>query len=116
MAVDTLERSTRLLKALADPVRLRLLNLLSDGREVCVCDLHGSLDLPQPTVSRHLAYLRRSGVVVASKDGLWVRYRLATPTSHLHRTLLNCVPLVDPKKLERDRMRLAQLMSCRECS
>ena len=54
----SLERSTRLLRALADPVRLRILNLLAGDREVCVCHLHEALELPQPTVSRHLAYLR----------------------------------------------------------
>ena len=70
--------SARLLKAFADPVRLRLLNLLA-GREVCVCHLHEALGLPQPTVSRHLAYLRKAGLVVGRKDGLWVHYRLAEP-------------------------------------
>jgi hypothetical protein len=59
----TLGASTRLLKALADPARLRLLNLLAGGREVCVCHLHEALELPQPMVSRHLAYLRKSGLV-----------------------------------------------------
>ena len=45
--------------------------------EVCVCNIHDSLGLPQPKVSRHLAYLRRAGLVAARKDGLWVHYRLA---------------------------------------
>jgi ArsR family transcriptional regulator len=65
-----------LFKALADPTRLRLIGLLSSG-EVCVCHLHESLGVPQPTASRHLAYLRRAGLVVGRKDGLWVHYRLA---------------------------------------
>jgi ArsR family transcriptional regulator len=52
-----LDESTNILKAFADPVRLRLLNLLSDDQEICVCHLHEALELPQPTVSRHLAYL-----------------------------------------------------------
>jgi len=80
-----LDRSTRLLKALADPVRLRLLNLLAEGREVCVCHLHGALELPQPTVSRHLAYLRKAGLVAGRKEGLWVHYRLTKPSEALHR-------------------------------
>ena len=63
-------------KALADRTRLRILGLLSGG-EICVCHIHESLDAPQPTVSRHLAYLRRAGLVAARKDGLWVHYRLA---------------------------------------
>jgi ArsR family transcriptional regulator, arsenate/arsenite/antimonite-responsive transcriptional repressor len=63
-------------KALADRTRLRILALLRAG-EICVCHIHDSLDLPQPTVSRHLAYLRRAGLVTTRKDGLWVYYRLA---------------------------------------
>jgi ArsR family transcriptional regulator, arsenate/arsenite/antimonite-responsive transcriptional repressor len=63
-------------KALADATRLRILTLLVEG-EVCVCDIHDSLRLPQPTVSRHLAYLRRSGLVEARRDATWMHYRLA---------------------------------------
>lgn len=62
--------------ALSDPTRLRILALLADG-EVCVCHLHDSLDIPQPTASRHLAYLRRTGLVETRRDGLWVHYRVA---------------------------------------
>jgi ArsR family transcriptional regulator, arsenate/arsenite/antimonite-responsive transcriptional repressor len=63
-------------KALADATRLRILTLLVDG-EVCVCDIHDSLRLPQPTVSRHLAYLRRTGLVEARRQATWMHYRLA---------------------------------------
>jgi ArsR family transcriptional regulator len=79
-----------LFKAMADPVRLRLLSLLATG-EICVCHLHEALQLPQPTVSRHLAYLRKRGLVVGRKEGLWVHYRLAEPESELHRKLLDCL-------------------------
>lgn len=68
-----------LFRALADQTRLRILALLASG-EVCVCDLHGSLGVPQPTASRHLAYLRKAGLVSARKAGLWVHYSLATPS------------------------------------
>lgn len=71
--VDALES---LFKALADKTRLRILALLGRN-EVCVCHIHDSLGLPQPTVSRHLAYLRRSGLVTARRDGVWMHYRLA---------------------------------------
>ena len=84
-AAEPLDVSIELFKAFADPVRLRLLNLLADG-EVCVCHLHEALDLPQSTVSRHLAYLRKRGLVVGRKEGLWVHYRLAKPAGELHRT------------------------------
>ena len=68
---EPLDVSIELFKAFADPVRLRLLNLLAEG-EVCVCHLHEALGLPQSTVSRHLAYLRKRGLVVGRKEGLWV--------------------------------------------
>jgi ArsR family transcriptional regulator len=64
-----------LFKALGDATRLRILGLLLTG-EVCVCDIHESLKIPQPKASRHLAYLRRAGLVVTRRDGLWIHYRL----------------------------------------
>jgi ArsR family transcriptional regulator len=66
-----------LFKALADATRLRILGLLLAG-EVCVCDIHESLKIPQSKASRHLAYLRRSGLVDTRRDGLWIHYRLGT--------------------------------------
>lgn len=62
--------------ALADPTRLRILSLLGDG-EICVCHIHAGLDVPQPTASRHLAYLRKSGLVAARREGIWMHYRPA---------------------------------------
>jgi ArsR family transcriptional regulator len=67
---------TTVYAALADPTRLRILSLLKDG-EVCVCHIHASLGVPQPTASRHLAYLRRAGLVAARRDGIWMHYSLA---------------------------------------
>jgi ArsR family transcriptional regulator, arsenate/arsenite/antimonite-responsive transcriptional repressor len=64
-----------LFKALADETRLRILGLLLSG-EVCVCDIHESLKIPQSKTSRHLAYLRRSGLVETRRSGLWIHYRL----------------------------------------
>ena len=66
----------RVLKALADPTRLRIVGLLQRDA-VCVCHIHDSLKISQPKASRHLAYLRRAGVVASEKRGLWVYYRLA---------------------------------------
>ena len=68
----------RLLAALADPTRLRLLHLM-DGREVCVCYFVEILKLGQPKISRHLAYLRRAGIVEARRDGKWMHYRIERP-------------------------------------
>ena len=110
-----LDESTRTLKTFADPVRLRLLNLLSgDKKEVCVCHLFEALEIPQPTVSRHLAYLRKQGLVVGRKEGLWVHYRLAKPKTGLHRILLGCLGncLGDPEVFRQDQERLARRISC----
>jgi ArsR family transcriptional regulator len=68
-----------LFAALADPTRLRLLNLM-DGREVCVCYFVEILKQGQPKISRHLAYLRRAGIVEARRDGKWMHYRIERPT------------------------------------
>ena len=74
--VKDLEALTRVYAALADPTRLRILSLLGDG-EICVCHIHASLDVPQPTASRHLAYLKKSGLVEARRDGIWMHYKMA---------------------------------------
>lgn len=79
-----------LFKALADTTRLRILALLQAG-EICVCDIHGSLGLPQPAISRHLAYLRKAGLVSGRKDGLWVHYRLASLPDPVAQTVVGAV-------------------------
>ena len=76
-AVDELEN---VFKALADKTRLRIIALLGNN-EVCVCHIHDSLGVPQPTVSRHLAYLRKSGLVAARRDGVWMHYQVSTSLS-----------------------------------
>lgn len=65
-------------RALADPTRLRIINLIGD-QEVCVCFFVEILNTNQPKISRHLAYLRRAGIVAARREGVWMHYRLATP-------------------------------------
>jgi ArsR family transcriptional regulator, arsenate/arsenite/antimonite-responsive transcriptional repressor len=110
---DTLNHCTELFKACADQVRLRLLSLLAND-EICVCHLHEALELPQSTVSRHLAYLRRRRLVLARKQGLWVYYRLARPAGGLHRRLLAWIKRCsreDPTFME-DRERLARRIGC----
>jgi ArsR family transcriptional regulator, arsenate/arsenite/antimonite-responsive transcriptional repressor len=67
-----------LFRALADPTRLRLLNLIAD-REICVCYFVEILGLSQPKISRHLAYLRRAGIVAVRRQGRWMHYRLVAP-------------------------------------
>jgi ArsR family transcriptional regulator len=68
----------RMFAALADRTRLRLLNLM-DGREVCVCYFVEILKQGQPKISRHLAYLRRAGIVSARREGKWMHYSIERP-------------------------------------
>ncbi|MGB8845976.1 MAG: metalloregulator ArsR/SmtB family transcription factor, partial [Terracidiphilus sp.] len=68
----------RLFTALADPTRLRLLNLMN-GREVCVCYFVEILKQSQPKISRHLAYLRKAGIVSARREGKWMHYSIERP-------------------------------------
>src|SRR6476646_5212625 len=78
ITAEQAERVSTLLKALADPVRLRLLSLVAshaDG-EACVCDLNDAFDLSQPTISHHLKVLHESGLLERSKRGVWVYYRV----------------------------------------
>ena len=77
-------------RAFSDRTRLRILNLLGTG-ETCVCDLQSVLDVPQPKVSRHLAYLRKARLVTVRKEGLWSYYRLAPARGAFHAKLLECL-------------------------
>jgi ArsR family transcriptional regulator len=79
-----------LFKGFADATRIRILNVLAAG-ELCVCDIHDILELPQPLVSRHLARLRNAGLVEVERDSQFAHYRLAAPDSPVHRNLLSCV-------------------------
>ena len=112
-APESLDASTELLKAFADPVRLRLMNLLGAG-EVCVCHLHEALELPQPTVSRHLAYLRRAGLVETRRDGLWVHYRFANPSDAVLKAVGDAVrhALMHMDVVHRDADRLKKKNGC----
>ena len=85
-----LKNSKTLFNALADETRLRILNLLNEG-ELCVCDLMRVLKEPQSKISRHLAYLRRAGLVRGRKEGLWMHYRLTKQTAKLDEVLLKAV-------------------------
>lgn len=77
-------------RAFSDPVRLRILTVIQE-RELCVCDLVEILKLPQPTVSRHLAYLRRAGLVTVRQQRSWNFYELAAARSAFHTKLLECL-------------------------
>jgi len=78
ISYDEAVRIAPLIKALADPVRLRLLSLVAShaDREACVCDLNDAFDLSQPTISHHLKVLHEVGLLDRSKRGTWVYYRI----------------------------------------
>jgi ArsR family transcriptional regulator len=96
-----------LFRALGDPTRLRLLNLIAN-QEVCVCYFTEVIGAPQPKISRHLAYLRKAGIVAARREGKWMHYRLAAPSSPHVAGILKRVleALQQDKTLQRDRERL----------
>jgi ArsR family transcriptional regulator len=100
-------------QALGDKTRLRILGLLLAG-EVCVCHIHESLGMSQPKVSRHLAYLRRSGLVETRRQGLWVYYRLAENHDALIRTIGEVVThtLGHLATVRRDAVRLQRKTGC----
>ena len=97
----------RMFRAFSDRTRLRILHLLAGG-ELCVCDLVRVLDVPQPKVSRHLAYLRKAGLVTARKDKNWSYYTLAPARTGFHKRLLACLDSCfrDVPELGEDRARL----------
>ncbi len=85
------EQMAALMKACADQTRLRLLNLMATEGEICVCHLVDVLGTNQPKVSRHLAYLKRAGLVSDRKDSLWVYYKLSESLATHAARLIECV-------------------------
>jgi len=103
----------RLFRALSDKTRLRILNLLLSG-EVCVCDIVAALRVPQPTASRHLAYLRKVGLVEGRKEGVWCYYRLAEGSTEFEVALRKCIECcAQLPRLAKDAQRLRQ--GCSTC-
>src|SRR5216110_2037025 len=102
-----------LFKALADANRLRILGLLLTG-EVCVCDIHESLKIQQPKASRHLAYLRRAGLVATRRDGLWIHYRLGNLADPVMAAIVDAVrhALTHVDSVQRDGERLQKRTGC----
>ncbi len=85
-----MDKPNQLFKAFSDETRLRILNLLAQ-RDHCVCEFQAILRVPQPRISRHLAHLRRSGLVNVSKCGKWAMYGLVKPQNSVHASLLRCL-------------------------
>src|SRR5688572_30542670 len=100
---------TAFFAALADPSRLRLLHLMKEG-EICVCFLQGTLRTNQPKISRHLAYLRRAGLVEARRDGKWMHYRLKKLATPLQRVLNEVFKATsDERQMQNDAQRAQQI-------
>jgi ArsR family transcriptional regulator len=99
-----------LFKALADRTRLKLINLIGDD-EVCVCFFVAVLKTNQPKISRHLAYLRRSAVVSARREGKWMHYRIVEPSDPHAACIFREVRawLASDPTMQRDRMNLAKM-------
>jgi ArsR family transcriptional regulator len=105
--VDTIFR------AFSDRTRLRILHLLCDG-ELCVCHIVDVLGVPQPKASRHLAYLRRAGLVLVRKQGHWSHYRLAPARNGFHQKLLDCLHCCfqEVPEMNKDARRLKTVLGC----
>lgn len=99
-----------LFRALADPTRLRLLNLIAD-REICVCYFVEILKTSQPKISRHLAYLRKAGIVASRREGKWMHYRLAVPRDEAAASILREAlrHLREKPEMQRDIARLSSV-------
>jgi ArsR family transcriptional regulator len=99
----------KLFAALADPTRLRLLNLMN-GHEVCVCYLVEILKQSQPKISRHLAYLRRAGIIKARREGKWMHYRIERPADARAASILDATlkSFQTDRNMQSDLARLGQ--------
>ncbi|MDB6018349.1 MAG: Arsenical resistance operon repressor [Pedosphaera sp.] len=101
-----------LFAALADPTRLRLLYLVKDG-EICVCFLQGVLQTNQPKISRHLAYLKRAGLVAARKEGKWMHYCLKRQPADSQKLLQQAFDsLARAPQIRSDVQRLKNIRCC----
>ena len=113
---ETQETVDLMFRAFSDRTRLRILHVLRDG-ELCVGDIVASLCVPQPRVSRHLAYLRKAKLVVVRKAGLWSHYSLAPAKTPFHHKLLECLGrcFKEVSELQADEARAAKIRKSGGC-
>ena len=109
---------TAIFKSLEDETRLRIIGLLLDVDDLCVCHIISVLQLPQSTVSRHLATLKNAGWLNDRREGLWIHYSLAKDLGPIQRALMSTLhTIVDQNELARkDRERLAKLSKENRCN
>ena len=104
-----------LFHGLGDPTRLRLLNLLTQAKEICVCELVDALQIPQYNISRHLHVLLKTGMVQDYKRGKWVYYSMAKDLKPYQRTLLRVISelRVEREDLHQDEARAGRRLKLR---
>lgn len=107
-----MKHHAQIFKALSDPIRLRIILLLQAEGELCVCDLIAVLKLPQSTVSRHLAYLKRSCWVDIRRQGVWMYYQLSKNSCQMCRELLDTLlrHTINLPEAKADRIALAEFL------
>lgn len=107
-----MKHHAQIFKALSDPIRLRIVLLLQTEGELCVCDLMAVLKLPQSTVSRHLAYLKRSCWLEIRRQGVWMYYQLSRESCQMCHELLDILQqhAADLPEANADRLVLAQFL------
>jgi ArsR family transcriptional regulator len=108
--IENMEQLVQFFKALSDETRLRIMMLLTEG-ELCVCDLMFVLDEPQSKVSRHLAYLKHSGLTNSKRAGVWMHYCLKEPADDVHRAQVDFLKRQSSRLLQSrmDRGKLSEL-------
>lgn len=107
-----------IIKSLEEETRLRIIALLLDAEELCVCDFMAVLQLPQSTVSRHLSHLKNAGWLSDRRTGVWIHYSLAKDLSAVHRTFIPTLRNVfaQNEAARKDRKRLTELSSENRCA
>lgn len=98
----TLENISQIFKALSDPIRLRVIYLLLEKDSLCVCEIVERLALSQSTVSRHLAYLKNSGLVESWREGVWMHYALNKQSLQIVNTLELKSKLLSTQQITQD--------------
>ena len=108
-----MKHHAQIFKALSDPIRLRIILLLQSQGELCVCDLMAVLKLPQSTVSRHLAYLKRSCWVDIRRQGVWIYYQLSKESCEMCREMLDILKrnVSDHPEVAADRATLESVLN-----
>jgi len=106
--MEELKKLTKILKALSDEGRVRIMSLLDKKKDLCVCEIKELIGLSQPTISSHLKKLENSGLITYSKDGKWINYNLNPGLDNNTKRLIKdiIIMLKNDRQLEKDQVRL----------